>query len=128
MAMPHPLQHAESSTKKFGGKPEDYLPIHNWFDESKAFFADFRHRALRHHAEGIFLAEKLFGVAIVKSDGKKFQCAMWESNMSAKILAAFPQHRIGCHRLSRSAGCMASGWTKKVAQARRFPYDQSKWP
>jgi hypothetical protein len=28
--MAHPLKHAESSAKKFGGKPEDYLPIHNW--------------------------------------------------------------------------------------------------
>jgi hypothetical protein len=69
--MAHPLRHAESSARKFGGKAEDYLPIHNWFDESKAFFPDFRHRALRHHAEGIFLAEKLFGVAIVNSDGKQ---------------------------------------------------------
>jgi hypothetical protein len=68
--MAHPLKHAESSVRKFGGKPEDYLPIHNWFDESKAFFPDFRHRALRHHAEGIFLAEKLFGLTIVNSDGK----------------------------------------------------------
>jgi hypothetical protein len=69
--MAHPLRHAESSAKQFGGKPEDYLPIHNWFDESKAFFGDFRHRALRHHAEGIFLAEKLFGVAILNSDGRQ---------------------------------------------------------
>jgi hypothetical protein len=67
--MAHPLRHAESSARKFGGKAEDYLSIHNWFDESKAFLPDFRHRALRHHAEGIFLAEKLFGVAIVNSDG-----------------------------------------------------------
>jgi len=69
--MAHPLRHAENSANKFGGKAEDYLPIHNWFDESKAFFPDFRHRALRHHAEGIFLAEKLFGVAIVNSEGKR---------------------------------------------------------
>ena len=67
--MAHPLKHAENSAHKFGGRPEDYLPIHNWFDESKSFLSDFRHRALRHHAEGIFLAEKLFGVAIVNSDG-----------------------------------------------------------
>jgi hypothetical protein len=67
--MAHPLKHAESSVKKFGGKSADYLAIHSWFDESKAFFADFRHRALRHHAEGVFLAEKLFGIAIVNSDG-----------------------------------------------------------
>jgi hypothetical protein len=69
--MAHPLKHAESSARKFGGRAEDYLPIHNWFDESKAFLADFRHRALRHHAEGIFLAEKLFGFAIVNSDGNE---------------------------------------------------------
>ena len=69
--MAHPLKHAESSARRFGGKAEDYLPIHDRFDESKAFFSDFRHRALRHHAEGIFLAEKLFGVAIVNSDGNQ---------------------------------------------------------
>jgi Domain of unknown function (DUF6915) len=67
--MPHPVKQSESSARKFGGKTEDYLPIHNWFDESKAFFSDFRHRALRHHAEGIFLAKKLFGIVIVNSDG-----------------------------------------------------------
>ena len=69
--MAHPLQHAESSAKKFGGKPGDYLTIHNWFDESKSSLGDFRHRALRHHTEGIFLAEKIFGVAIKNSAGKQ---------------------------------------------------------
>ncbi|MFY9904882.1 MAG: hypothetical protein WAK62_07030, partial [Terriglobales bacterium] len=42
-----------------------------WFDESKSFFTDFRHRALRHHAEGIFLAQRIFGVTIVNSDGER---------------------------------------------------------
>ena len=69
--MSHPLEHARSSAKKFGGKPEDYIAIHNWFDESKACFADFRHRALRHHTEGIFLAEHIFGVALLNSDGQQ---------------------------------------------------------
>lgn len=69
--MAHPFKHAESSARKFGGKAEDYLAIHNWFDESKAFLPDFRHRALRHHAEGIFLAERVFGIAIVNSVGNK---------------------------------------------------------
>jgi hypothetical protein len=68
--MAHPLKHAQSSANKFGGKAADYLAIHRWFDESKAFFADFRHRALRHHAEGIFLCEQMFGVAIENSEGK----------------------------------------------------------
>ena len=69
--MAHPLKPAESSAHKFGGRPEDYLTIHNWFDESKSFLGDFLHRALRHHTEGIFLAERIFGVAIKNSEGKQ---------------------------------------------------------
>lgn len=69
--MGHPWHHALSSAKKFGGKPEDYLPIHDWFDASKEFFCDFRHRALRHHAQGIYEAERVFGTYIVNSDGKE---------------------------------------------------------
>lgn len=67
--MAHPLFHARSSVRKYGGAIEDYLPIHSWFDESKAFMGDVRHRALRHHAEGIFQCEKLFGLSITNSDG-----------------------------------------------------------
>lgn len=62
--------HSLSSVKKWGGKPEDYQAIHDWFDESKKIMADFRHRALRHHAEGCFACEKEFGVAIKNSDGR----------------------------------------------------------
>lgn len=69
--MAHPLHHSMSSVKKWGGNVDDYLPIHNWFDESKSYLADFRHRALRHHAEGIFMCEKLFGVAIINSQGRR---------------------------------------------------------
>jgi len=68
--MAHPLEHAKSSARKFGGTDADYLTIHQWFDESKALLADFRHRALRHHAEGIFLAERIFGLVIRTSDGR----------------------------------------------------------
>lgn len=67
--MAHPYHHAKSSAKRFGGKAEDYQAIHDWFDGSKMFLADFRHRALRHHAEGIFMAERLFGTVIKNSDG-----------------------------------------------------------
>lgn len=67
----NPYHHALSSVNKHGGKVEDYLPIHQWFDESKAFMADFRHRALRHHAEGIFMCEKIFGITVTNSNGVK---------------------------------------------------------
>lgn len=68
--MAHSYIHAVSSARRFGGKPEDYLPLHNWFDATKAIAADFRHRALRHHSEGIFIAEQIFGVTLLNSAGK----------------------------------------------------------
>jgi len=46
------------------------MAIHSWFDASKQITADFRHRALRHHAEGIFLAETIFSPTITLSSGR----------------------------------------------------------
>ena len=68
--MTHPLFHAENSVRLWGGKPEDYLPVHHWLDATKECFADFRHRALRHHTQGIFEAERVLGTAIVTSEGR----------------------------------------------------------
>lgn len=65
-----PYHHAVSSAKRFGGKAEDYIRIHDWFDASKELFADFRHRALRHHAQGIFECERVFGATVTNSDGR----------------------------------------------------------
>jgi hypothetical protein len=71
MLVMHTFHHAESSARRYGGKPEDYLPIHDWLDATKITFYDFRHRALRHHSFGIFEAEKVFGHTITNSDGKE---------------------------------------------------------
>jgi len=68
--MAHPLVHAKSSVKKFGGKEEDYILIHEWFDETKAWLGHSKHRMFRHHSEGIFECEKIFGKSFVNSDGK----------------------------------------------------------
>ena len=68
--MPHPHHHSLSSVKRWGGVPDDYAAVHDWFDQSKCIIADFRHRALRHHAEGIFLAETIFGRTITLSTGR----------------------------------------------------------
>jgi hypothetical protein len=40
--MAHPYHHALSSVKKWGGDVSDYLPLHAWFDQSKAIAGDFR--------------------------------------------------------------------------------------
>lgn len=67
----NPWYHAESAAKRFGGKPEDYIELEHWLDDSKSHFADFRHRSLKHHSLGIFQLEEKFGHTITNSDGKE---------------------------------------------------------
>ncbi|WP_230721866.1 DUF6915 family protein [Martelella mediterranea] len=68
--MAHPLHHAESSARRFGGAPEDYQHVHDWFDSSKEHLAIFTHRAHRHHTLGIFEAEREFGHSLTNSAGR----------------------------------------------------------
>lgn len=56
-----PYKHAESSSRIFGGEAEDYIAIHDWFDETKQYTGDWTHRALRHHSAGIQWAIERFG-------------------------------------------------------------------
>jgi hypothetical protein len=65
-----PHLHSKNSVNKYGGKLEDYQPIHDFIDSSKSALADTRHRAALHSAFGIFIVEKVFGTTITNSDGK----------------------------------------------------------
>ena len=57
-----------------GGTAEDYLPLHQWFDEpSKLITADFRHRALRHLAEAGAIGADDLTVAYITGNGLKTQ-------------------------------------------------------
>lgn len=69
--MSHCHYHALSSVRRWGGTPGDYIALHSWMDASKAIIADPRHRALRHHASGIFALEHEFGVTITNSGGRE---------------------------------------------------------
>lgn len=63
-----PYTHAKNSAKRFGGKPEDYLEIHQFMDSSKSHMADIRHRLLLHHSFGVDLATRICGdIALVSS-------------------------------------------------------------
>lgn len=64
-----PYIHAKNSVNKYGGTIEDYLPIHNFLDSSKAHVADMRHRAILHSSFGCYIAEQIFGVSISNKDG-----------------------------------------------------------
>ena len=65
-----PLVHARLSAEKYGGAPEDYLPIHDFMDSSKACMPDIRHRAILHSSFGCFIVERVFGHTITNSEGK----------------------------------------------------------
>lgn len=74
-----PLLHAESSARKWGGLPEEYLPIHDFMDSSKAAFSDNRHRALTHNNWFIFVVEKVFGHTITVTIGNQ-PCEVCQGN------------------------------------------------
>ncbi len=69
--MSKPWIHSLSSAKRYGGKPEDYIEIHNLLDSSKQTIGDNRHRALTHNTWFLFILEKIFGVTITNSDDKQ---------------------------------------------------------
>ena len=69
--MADPYHHAVSSARSHGGVPDDYLHIHQWFDQTKAAWVDQRHRAVLHSTFGIQLAIQVFGQTFRrKSDGR----------------------------------------------------------
>jgi hypothetical protein len=57
--------HAQSSAKRFGGTPEDYM------DSTKSAHAEVTHRCVFHSAFGIYIIEELFGRFLTNSDGKQ---------------------------------------------------------
>ncbi len=69
--MGNPLQHAESSVRKFGGSIKDYIKIHQIMDMSKRYIADWRHRTLFHNTFGIHMMEEyIIGPTFNRADGE----------------------------------------------------------
>jgi hypothetical protein len=65
-----PLQHAQNNVSKYGGKVEDYLPIHELMDISKSGLGDKRHRAIFHNATAVYtIIPKIFGSILTNSEG-----------------------------------------------------------
>lgn len=68
--MAHPILHSKSNAKHFGGKWEDYIHLHEWMDQTKAWIGHSDHRIFLHHSEGIFMGEKIFGTHFKNSEDK----------------------------------------------------------
>lgn len=65
--MAKPWIHAKSSARKWGGKPEDYMHIHDKMDSTKSAYAGVAHRVIFHSAFGVFLIEEIFGKVFTNS-------------------------------------------------------------
>ncbi len=65
-----PLIHAKLSVNKYGGHIDDYLKIHEWFDQTKSHVPDMRHRAILHSSFGCYLALDFFGDYFQNSEGR----------------------------------------------------------
>ena len=69
--MANPLIHSKSSVKRWGGKIEDYLPIHELLDSPKVTMNNNTSRVLTHNTWFCYhIIPKIFGYNIVNSDGK----------------------------------------------------------
>lgn len=68
----NPLPHAKNSARRYGGKPEDYMDIHVWLDQTKTHVGDLRHRVVLHNSFGVGLCEQMFGLTRTNSEGKLY--------------------------------------------------------
>jgi len=69
--MANPMIHAKSSVKRWGGKVEDYIAIHELLDSPKATMNNNTSRMLTHNIWFIYhIIPKIFGYNITNSDGK----------------------------------------------------------
>jgi hypothetical protein len=69
--MANPLIHSKSSVKRWGGKVEDYLPLHELIDSPKATMNNNSARALTHNTWFAYtIMPKIFGYNITNSDGR----------------------------------------------------------
>lgn len=69
--MANPLIHSKSSVKRWGGKVEDYLEIHELIDSPKATMNNNTSRTLTHNTWFAYtIIPKIFGYNITNSDGR----------------------------------------------------------
>jgi hypothetical protein len=69
--MANPLIHSKSSVRRWGGKVEDYMPLHQLLDSPKCTMNNNTSRFLTHNTWFAYeIIPKIFGYNIINSDGK----------------------------------------------------------
>lgn len=82
--------HADASARHFGGKPEDYIAIHEWIDQFKSVVGDVSHRQYLHNSKGPWMAQEVFGRAIRNSDGNMVNVRQIAENHIVEDLGWLP--------------------------------------
>jgi hypothetical protein len=69
--MANSLIHSKSSVRRWGGKVEDYMPLHQLLDSPKCTMNNNTSRFLTHNTWFAYeIIPKIFGYNIINSDGK----------------------------------------------------------
>ena len=88
--MAQSYEHAKASARHFGGKPEDYIKIHEFIDQSKRSYGDVRHRAMFHHTAGPWVCQEVFGHTIINAESKKINVRQIAENHITEDLGCIP--------------------------------------
>ena len=67
----NPVMHCHISRRRWGGKEEDYYPIHDFIDSTKELCSDSRHRVFHTHWAIKNVVIPIFGSTIINSEGKE---------------------------------------------------------
>jgi len=110
----HTYYHAKSSVKEWGGQPSDYMPVHEFIDQSKVAMADVRHRAMLHHTLGTRLAEQCLGVVIINSAGTEVPVRLIAEKHIIEDLGFLPTPQDWLKCVSLKAIPWAGGNVKKL--------------
>lgn len=98
--MSKPWIHSQSSAKKFGGKPEDYIAVHEFMDCSKGAVSDNRHRVATHSSWFIMevLPRVRFPNSCEMSNDFKFHTIINSDGKAVSIRDIGEQHVIEDYR------------------------------
>lgn len=80
-----PTRHARRSAERFGGTPEDYLPVHALLESTRLHLPGARHRVLLHTTLGVQTAEEVFGLELEIGNGRVSTREVAEAHIRADL-------------------------------------------
>lgn len=110
---------ALDSSRRFGGEPGDYLPLHQWFLATRLWADDQDHLVFRHHAFGVFEAEARFGPVIARAGGGHMPTRVVAERHVHQVLGRIPPASDFLRRLK------GDRWMLQATSPRRLGLDHA---